>query len=467
MGSVRLLNRRPRSYEMDMCEGPLFWKIIAYSVPLMLTGILQLLYNAADIVVVGRYAGSVALAAVGSTGSLINLITNVFMGLSVGASVVVAQSYGAGSIRDVTTTVHTSITLAGIFGVVVGLLGIIMARPLLHLMGSPDDVIDQAALYMRIYFVGMPGFMLYNFGAAIMRAIGDTRRPLYFLTLSGLVNVVFNLVFVLAFHMTVDGVAWATVISQYLSAVMVLACLIRSSDAIHLDIKRLCIAKDKFIQIVRVGLPAGLQGSLFSISNVLIQSAINSFGSIVMAGNAAAANIEGFVYTSMNALYQAAITFTGQNMGAKKYKRINRITVLCAVIVTSVGLVIGWAAYWLGPVLLRIYSSDPEVIQMGLVRMEIICTTYFLCGVMDMLVGVMRGMGYSIVPMIVSLTGACGLRIVWIYTIFAMDPTLTTLYASYPVTWFVTAVLHFVCFLAVHKKVMRRAAAESLETALE
>ena len=461
-----MFGRRSKSYEMDMCNGPLLSKILAFSFPLMLTGILQVLYNAADIVVVGQYVGSVALAAVGSTGSLINLITNLFIGLSVGTSVMVAQYYGANAHKDVSEAVHTSIAVAGISGVILGVFGIVMAKPLLRLMGSPDDVLDHATLYMRIYFVGMPAFMLYNFGASVLRAIGDTRRPLYFLTISGLVNVCFNLLFVIVFGMGVDGVAWPTVISQYLSAAMVLYCLMHSSGSIHLNIKRLTVKKDKLLSMIRIGLPAGLQGSLFSISNVLIQSAINSFGSVVMAGNAAAANIEGFVYTSMNAIYQAAVTFTSQNMGAKRYERINRIAGLCALSVTTIGLVIGWLAYLFAPQLLGVYSSDPEVIRMGMLRMEIICTTYFTCGLMDMLVGVLRGLGYSVVPMIVSLAGACGLRILWIYTIFAWHHDLTTLYLSYPISWIITAAMHLITYIYVKKKLNRQIREGTLQTAI-
>lgn len=459
---MRLLSKRPKNYEMDMCNGPLFSKIVSYAIPLMLSGILQLLYNAADIVVVGRFAGSVALAAVGSTGSLINLIVNVFIGISVGTSVVVAQSYGAGDVKSITDTVHTSITIAGIFGVILGIFGITMARPLLEMMGSPADVIDAATLYVKIYFVGMPAFMLYNFGAAVLRAIGDTRRPLYILTVSGLINVILNLIFVIGCGMTVDGVAWATTISQYISAGVVLYLLVRADGPIKLHVKKLRIHKDKLLQMIRVGLPAGLQGSLFSISNVIIQSSINSFGSVVMAGNAAASNIEGFAYTCMNAIYQAAITFTGQNMGAKKYKRIDRITWMCAVLVSGAGLFVGLISYFAAPILLRLYSTDPEVIEMGIVRMQIICTTQFICGLMDMFVGVMRGMGYSVLPMIVSLTGVCGLRIVWIFTVFASLRSLPILYSSYPITWFFTGLLHFICFLAVRKKLQKRVRDEGL-----
>lgn len=462
-----MLKKSSKSYEMDLCTGALLPKILLFSLPVMLTGILQLLYNAADIVVVGRYVGSTALAAVGSTGSLINLIINLFMGLSVGASVIVAQRFGAGDQTGVGDTVHTSMTVAGISGVAVGIFGVLMAKPLLRLMGTPDDVLDQAALYLRIYFAGVPGFMVYNFGAAVLRAVGDTRRPLYFLTISGLVNVGLNLLFVIVFHMGVAGVAWATIISQYLSAVLVLFCMIRSDGATHLDLRRLRIVKRDLLAIARVGLPAGLQGSLFSISNVLIQSGVNSFGSVTMAGNAAAANIEGFVYTSMNAVYQAAVTFTSQNVGARQYDRVRRITALCAVIVSVVGLATGWLAYAFAPQLLRLYSSDPQVIPMGVLRMKTICTTYFLCGLMDMLVGVMRGMGYSILPMIVSLAGACGLRIVWIYTLFAWNHSLEVLYLSYPVSWAVTALIHFICYLVAYRRMQRRAAQEAPPLAAE
>lgn len=462
-----MFGRRSKSYEMDMCSGPLFSKIVIFSMPLLLTSILQLLYNAADIVVVGRYAGSVALAAVGSTGSLINLIVNLFMGLSVGASVVVARHYGANSYKDISEAVHTSMTIAGICGIVVGIFGFVMARPLLVMMGSPEDVLDHAALYVRVYFVGLPGMMLYNFGAGVLRAIGDTRRPLYFLTISGLVNVLCNLFFVIVCKMGVAGVAWATTISQYLSAAMIMACLLRSEGAIRFDFKKLGIKKDKLLDIVRVGLPAGLQSSLFAISNVTIQSAVNSFGSTVMAGNSAAGNIEGFIYMSMNTLYQAAVTFTSQNMGAKKYDRIGKITGLCIGIVTVVGLVVGGFARIFAPQLLSIYSPDPAVIEKGLIRMSIICLTYFTCGIMDTLVGILRGMGYSIVPMIMSLTGACGFRILWIFTIFAWNRDLTILYISYPISWVITTIMHLVTYIIAKRRLDKKAKAESLEAAAE
>ncbi len=434
-------------FEMDMTTGALLPKVLKFSGPLILTGVLQLLYNAADIVVVGQFAGPQALAAVGSTGSLINLLVNVFFGLSVGGSVLIARAYGAGDFKRVQTGVHTVISVAGIAGVLVGILGIVAARPLLQLMGSPEDVIDGATLYMQIFFMGMPANMLYNFGAAILRAVGDTRRPLYYLTIAGIANVLLNLILVIGFHMSVAGVAIATVTSQVISMVLVLTCLLRSDGAIHLNPKELRIDKKQLVEIFRVGLPAGLQGSLFSISNVLIQSSINSFGSIAMAGNSAASNIEGFAYTAMNALHQADLTFASQNLGARQYQRVRRTMWVCLSAVTVIGFSLSMLFYALGPTLLSFYNTDPEVIRYGMIRMSYMLPLYFFCGAMDVMVGQLRGIGYSIMPMIVSLTGACLLRVVWIYTIFAADPTLQTLYLSYPISWFATFATHLVCYL--------------------
>lgn len=444
-----------RSYEVDMCRGPLLGKILIFAFPLMLSGILQLLFNAADIVVVGRFAGSQALAAVGSTGALINLIINVFIGLSVGANVLVARYYGAGEKEQVSQAVHTSVLLSLLCGVVLIAVGVLLAQPLLELMGTPDDVIDMSATYMRIYFCGMPVIMLYNFGAAILRSVGDTKRPLYFLIVAGLINVVLNLFFVIVCGMDVDGVALATVISQVVSAGLILLCLMRMEGPCHLDLHKLHIYKDKMWQIVRVGLPAGLQGCIFSISNVLIQSSVNSFGSVAMAGNTAAGNIEGFVYTGMNAIYQTALSFTSQNYGARQYHRISRVMRLCLALVTAVGLGLGLTAVLFHNQLLGIYSSDPQVIAYGTMRMRFVATLYFLCGIMDVMAGVMRGMGYSILPMIVSLTGACGLRILWIFTLFAANRTLSMLYVSYPVSWFITALAHLGCYFWVRRKMPR------------
>lgn len=444
-----------RSYEVDMCQGPLLGKILIFAFPLMLSGILQLLFNAADIVVVGRFAGSQALAAVGSTGALINLIINVFIGLSVGANVLVARYYGAGEKEQVSQAVHTSVLLSLLCGVVLIAVGVLLARPLLELMGTPEDVINMSATYMRIYFCGMPVVMLYNFGAAILRSVGDTKRPLYFLIVTGLINVVLNLFFVIVCGMDVDGVALATVISQVVSAGLILLCLMRMEGPCHLDLHKLHIYKDKMWQIVRVGLPAGLQGCIFSISNVLIQSSVNFFGSVAMAGNTAASNIEGFVYNGMNAIYQTALSFTSQNYGARQYHRISRVMRLCLALVTAVGLGLGLTAVLFHNQLLGIYSSDPQVIAYGTMRMRFVATLYFLCGIMDVMAGVMRGMGYSILPMIVSLTGACGLRILWIFTLFAANRTLSMLYVSYPVSWFITALAHLGCYFWVRRKMPR------------
>lgn len=449
-----------RTYEMDMCSGPILSKILAFALPLMLSGILQLLFNAADIVVVGRFAGSEALAAVGSTSSLINLIINMFIGLSIGANVVAARSYGARDAEAVSETVHTAVFSALVGGVILIFAGILLARPMLTLMGTPDDVIDQSALYMQIYFIGMPAFMLYNFGAAILRAIGDTKRPLYFLTLAGVVNVVFNLIFVIVFKMGVAGVALATIISQIISAALITLCLIKTEGPCHLDIKQLKFHKKSLMEMLRIGLPAGLQGTIFNISNVLIQSSVNSFGSLVMAGNTAASNIEGFVYTAMNAVYQTSLSFTSQNMGAKEFKRVDKVLVQCLLVVAVVGIVLGNGAYLFGSQLLGIYSSSPEVIQYGLVRLSLVSATYFLCGLMDVFVGSIRGLGYSIMPMLVSLTGACLFRVIWIFTIFQVERTLFCLYISYPISWVLTTSIHAVCYLLVRKKAFARAGAQ-------
>lgn len=439
---------------MDMTSGALLPKILIFSGPLILTGILQLLYNAADVVVVGRFAGATSLAAVGSTGSLINLIINVFMGLSVGTSVMVARYYGAGDVRMVQDTVHTSILVALLSGIVVGIFGFVMAKPILRLMDSPDDVIDLAALYVRIYFVGMPFNLLYNFGAGILRAVGDTKRPLYYLTISGAANVILNLILVIVFHMGVAGVAIATVVSQAISMVLVLLCLIRTQGIIHLDLKKLRIRKAPLLGIMQVGLPAGLQGSLFSISNVLIQSSVNSFLSTAMAGNAAASNLEGFVYTAMNSIYQADLTFASQNYGAGKNDRVKNVLWNCLGTVVVIGLGLGLLFMAFDRTLLSVYNQDPAVIDFGVLRMHIILPTYFLCGMMDVMVGQLRGIGYSIMPMIVSLTGACLFRIVWIMTIFSMPQfhTLQMLYISYPVSWGLTFAIHMICYLTIARK---------------
>ena len=446
---------KKHSYEMDMCRGPILQKVIRFALPLMLTGILQLLYNAADIIVVGQYTGKEALAAVGSTGSLVNLLVNLFMGVSVGTSVAVAQHYGANDHKAVRAAVQTSMALALISGFLVGVIGVTMAKPLLLWMGSPSDVIDASTLYIRIYFLGMPVNMLYTFGSAILRAVGDTRRPLYFLTVAGITNVLLNLVFVLVFHMGVAGVAWATIIAQGVSAVLVLRCLALSSGSIHFTFHDLRIDGTSLRKILQIGIPAGVQGSLFSISNVIIQASVNGFGSVVMAGCAASGSLEGFVYTSMNSIHQACLTFVGQNRGARQFARIRRTLWVCLGIVTVVGLSIGGLFVLFAPALIAIYNPDPAVIQMGVIRMVIICSTYFLCGIMEVLVGQLRGLGYSVLPTVATLAGVCGLRIVWVYTIFVAFPTLEVLYWSYPVSWLITSLIHTGIYLAVARKMPR------------
>lgn len=445
-----------KTYEIDMCNGPLFGKIILFAVPLMLSGILQLLFNAADIVVVGRFSGPHALAAVGATSSLINLLVNLFIGLSIGANVLTAQCYGAKDDKNMSETVHTAILVSIVSGVILIAVGMFLAKPLLSLMATPPEVLDSAALYMKIYFAGMPAMMAYNFGAAILRAIGDTRRPLYFLFVSGVVNVIFNLFFVIVFKMGVAGVALATVISQVISAVLVLRCLMKSEGSYRLELKKLHIYQDKLIRMARVGLPAGLQGAIFSISNVLIQSSVNSFGSIAMAGNTAAGNLEGFVYTAMNSIYQTALSFTSQNMGAHNYKRIRKILGICLLTVSVIGLVMGIGTALFGNQLLSIYSTDPEVIAYGERRLIILCVPYLFCGLMDVTVGSLRGMGYSFMPMVVSLLGACVFRVVWIFTVFQWHRSLFTLYISYPISWALTATVHLICWWMVMREKMKK-----------
>ncbi len=445
---------KKNKYEIDMCSGALLPKILLFTLPLMLSGILQLLFNAADIVVVGRFAGNEALAAVGSCGSLINLIVNVFIGLSVGANVMVARFYGAGQKKELEEMIHTAIATALVSGVILIFLGVVVARPALTLMATPEDVIEHSVLYMRIYFVGMPVMMLYNFGSAILRAVGDTKRPLYYLLLAGVINVVLNLIFVVCFHMGVAGVACATVISQVISALLVLRCLIKYDGELKLNLKKLRIVPDKLLKMIRIGLPAGVQGAFFSISNMLIQSSINSFGSTVMAGNTAAGNIEGFVYTAMNALHQTAISFAGQNFGAKKYKRIAKVVMICELCVLVIGLIMGNLVYIFGEIFLQLYSSDSEVIRYGMLRMSIICTTYCLCGMMDVMVGALRGIGRSVLPMLVTLSGVCVFRVVWIFTYFVAHRSLEVLYVSYPISWAVTFMVHTCCFIWVYRKTM-------------
>ena len=451
---------REKTNEIDMTTGPLIPKILAFSIPLMLSGILQLLFNAADIIVVGQFASPQAMAAVGSTGSLNNLIVNIFLGLSIGSSVLMARFYGAKNRENIHDLIHTSILLSLTSGCVLIVLGQLLAKPLLTIMGTPDDVINQSILYMRIVFLGMPAMLTYDFGAGILRAVGDTKRPLAYLFIAGIINICLNLISVIIFGMGVAGVAIATITSQYISALLVLRCMIRTNSVYKLNLKELRIRKSMLLQIIRIGVPAGIQGALFNVSNVLIQSSINSFGSLVMAGNTAAANIEGFVYTSMNAVYQASTNFTSQNVGAHKTKNITPVLLSCMLIVTSVGLILSTIVEVFAYQLLGIYSADADVISYGIERLHVVCLTYFLCGLMDTACGSIRGLGYSIAPTLVSLAGACGLRILWIYTVFQAHRTQFVLYLSYPVSWVVTFIAHIICFIIFSKKWKRKIEAQ-------
>lgn len=432
-------------------------KLLRFSVPLMLSGILQLLFNAADIVVVGQFDSSDAMAAVGSTSSLNNLIVNLFLGLSAGGSVVVAQYFGMKSRQDVEETVHTAILLGFISGLVLVAAGMFLAEPMLVLMGTTPDVIDQSVLYMRIVFAGMPAMMVYDFGAGILRAVGDTRRPLVYLFCGGVVNVAFNLFFVIVCHLGVAGVAIGTVMSQCIAAFLTVRCLMKTDDCYGIRLRELRIVKHKLLRILRVGVPTGIQGAMFSISNVVIQSSINSFdSSIIVAGNTASGNIEGFVYTAMNAFYQASLTFTSQNVGAHQTRRILPVLGWSLLCVTVVGVATGVLAVLFGPQLLGIYSPDEEVIAYGLERLRLICLTYFLCGTMDVVTGSIRGLGPSVTPAVISLLGVCGLRIVWIYTVFAAHRSLMVLYLSYPVSWLITLVVNIICFAVFFKRWKKR-----------
>ena len=440
-------------YEIDMCNGTLMDKLISFSLPLMLSGILQLLFNAVDIIVVGRFTGSQALAAVGSTTALINIFTNLFIGISLGANVLAARFYASGKEKEMSETVHTSITLALISGLVMALAGVLLARFALNLMGTPNDVIDQSVLYMRIYFLGMPFFMLYNYGAAILRAVGDTKRPLFFLVISGMTNAVLNLVLVIVFHMGVAGVAIGTIVSQLISSILVLRCLYTSNTSYRLYFSKLGIKTQYLKQIFQVGIPAGIQSTVINLSNALLQSSVNSFGSVAMAGYTAANNIFGFLYMSVNAVTQSCMSFTSQNYGVKKLKRMDRVLLDCIILSVCVALTLGCGAYFFGPELLKIYTSDANVIRCGVEVLAFTTVPYFCCGIMDLLPGALRGMGYSGVPMILSIIGTVGTRIVWIFGLFPAHRSLSFLFISYPVSWILTILMQAVCFCFVRKHV--------------
>ena len=445
--------KQTKSFEIDMCSGTLMDKLISFSIPLMLSGILQLMFNAVDIIVVGRFAGSESLAAVGSTTALINVFTNLFIGISLGSNVLAARYYAAGKEREMSETVHSSLTLALISGILMAFAGLFFSRTALEWMGTPDDVIDLAALYMKIYFIGMPFFMLYNYGAAILRAVGDTKRPLLFLVVSGLVNAGLNMILVICFHMAVEGVAIATVISQLLSCIMVLICLYRTQGCYQFRFSKLGLKGIYVRQIFQVGIPAGIQSTVINFSNVLLQSSVNSFGSVAMAGYTAANNIFGFLYASVNSVTQACMSFTSQNYGAGKTKRMDRVLIDCLILSCAVSLTLGCCAWFFGPQLLRIYTESSAVISCGVEILSFTTVTYFLCGIMDLIPGALRGMGRSTVPMILSIIGTVGTRIVWIFWIFPYHRSLDILFLSYPVSWILTILMQVICFFIVRKSV--------------
>lgn len=438
-----------------MLQGPILPSVIQYTIPIILTSILQLLFNAADLVVVGRFCGSVSVAAVGATGAVTNLVVNLFMGLSVGAGVSVAHALGSRENTAVHRTVHTAIPTAVICGVALTGIGILLAKPLLEMMGTPETVLPLSTIYMQVYFGGMTFNMVYNYCASILRAAGDTRSPLIFLTISGVINVVLNVIFVTVFHMNVAGVALATTISQAISAVLVIIALMRRTDACKLELKKMRIYKPQLLKMIRIGLPAGINGSLFSISNVMIQSSINSFGDVLMSGNAAAANIEGFVYVTINAFHQTAVNFCGQNAGAKQYDRVKKIMFVCMACAVVVGVCVSGTVYLFGEQLLSIYITDSsEAIAHGVVRLTYVMLPYFICGLMDVCNGGLRGMGASFSPMVMSVLGVCGIRLGWIFTIFQIPRfhTPQCLYSSYMVSWTVTFILLLIAFMVLYRK---------------
>lgn len=440
-------------YEIDMINGTIMPKLITFAIPLMLSGILQLLFNAVDIIVVGRFSGSQSLAAVGSTSSLINMLTNLFIGISLGANVLAARFYAAGKHKEMSETVHTSILTAFISGVLMIFVGIFFSRPALELMDTPSDVIELATLYMRIYFVGMPFFMLYNYGAAILRAVGDTKRPLIFLVVSGVTNACLNLLLVIVFKMDVAGVAIATVISQMISCVLVLICLYKTDAVYQLRFKKLRIKWEYLGQIFRIGIPAGIQSTLISFSNVLLQSSVNSFGSIAMAGYTAANNVLSFLYMGANSITQACMSFTSQNYGARKPKRMDKVLIDGLILQVVICLTLGVLAYVFGNQVSHIYTDDPNVIKCSVEILALTTVPYFLCGFMDTFPGVLRGMGRSTVPMILCLLGTVGVRILWIYCFFPHNRTLGYLFISYPVSWIATIVMQLIYYIFIRKEV--------------
>lgn len=451
-------DKRGKTYTMDLTEGSIVKKLISFSLPLMASSMLQLMFNAVDVMVVGKFAGDNSLAAVGSNGPITGLMTNLFVGLSVGTNVLVARYFAAKEEDKLRKAVHTSIVVSVIGGIILAILGVLLARTLLTWAQSPPEVIDLATLYLSIYFLGMPANMLYNFGGAILRSVGDTKRPLYYLTFAGVVNVLLNLLFVIVLHLDVAGVAIATVISQTISAVLVVRCLTRESGAIRLERQYLKVDGQLMKEILRIGIPAGIQSSMFSISNLVVISSINSFGNIVAAGNAAAQSVESFIATSIKAFSQAAVAFISQNIGAKRYDRIGRIIITIMAFATVFDLAAGNLAYLFGHSLLGLYSSSEEVIAAGMVRVGINLIPHFLFAMMDVMAGVIRGLGYSVMPMVVALLGVCGFRMVWIGMLSSHEGwfVVENVYSAYPISWIFTLAVHTLCFMVVWPRIKKR-----------
>ena len=443
-------------FEIDMCNGSIMDKLVSFALPLMASSILQLMFNAVDIIVVGHFNGREALAAVGSTTALINIFTNLFIGISLGANVLAARYQATGRTKEMSEAVHTAITLALVSGILMAVVGVLLSRGALELMATPANVIGQSALYMKIYFCGMPFFMLYNYGAAILRAVGDTKRPLLYLIVAGLTNVVLDLLLVIVIPLGVAGVAIGTVSSQMVSCILVLRCLYRSEGAYQLRFSKLTIKWIYLKHIFAVGIPAGIQSTVINFSNAMLQSSVNSFGDTAMAGYTAANNILGFLYAAINAVTQACMSFTSQNYSVGKQKRMDRVLLDCGLLSVGVSLVLGVGAWAFGSQVLRIYTTDAEVIACGLEILSITTVPYFLCGIMDLIPGALRGMGHSAVPMILSVIGTVGTRIIWIYGFFPHNRSLFFLFISYPGSWIATILMQTVCFWFVRKKCIQQ-----------
>ena len=442
-------------FEMDMCSGPLMGKLISFALPLMLSSNLQLLFNAVDIIVVGKYSGSHSLAAVGSTTALINLLITLLIGISLGTNVLAGRYYAANDQEKMQDVVHTSMAFALLGGLVIGTLGILGSGLALRLMGTPDTILKDALLYIRVYFLGMPFFMMYNYGAAVLRAVGDTKRPLFYLVVAGVLNAGLNMILVIVFHMGVLGVAIATVISQIVSCLFVVRCLLKTEGSYRLQFSKMKIQPAYLKPLFRIGLPAGIQSLVINFSNVLLQSSVNSFGDIAMAGYTAANNIFGFLYVTVNSFSQTCMSFMSQNYGAGKRERMDRVFWDCMALSVGVTLLLGCGVYYFGEQILGIYTPSPEVIARGMEVFLYTTTTYFICGIMDLIPGAMRGVGYSTVPMILSVIGTVGVRVFWIYCVFPTHHALDVLFISYPLSWAVTVLMQVVCFVFVRRRVRR------------